>query len=211
MWIRRAAMHRYRVGFKVFCCGWSKMLEQIAGWTQRFVGWSWDFRETLENSLVQSWFLWLGTHFWVCIKFCRVRYNVRLIIIIIIIIIIIMIIDAALQYGARQGHIRCKARSHAMQGNITYGARQCHIRCKIKSLAVQGNVTYGARQCHIQCKVKSHAVQGNARQGKAMVSAPAWDGTGREFDSWQCRIYIPCSLSLRLLGSFRGSLGTYGL
>ena len=24
-----------------------------------------------------------------------------------------------------------------------------------------------------------------------------------EFDSWQCRIYIPCSLSLRLLGSLR--------
>ena len=44
-----------------------------------------------------------------------------------------------------------------------------------------------------------------------VVSAPAWDGTGREFDSWQCRIYIPCSLSLRLLGSLRGSLGTYGL
>ena len=32
-----------------------------------------------------------------------------------------------------------------------------------------------------------------------VVSAPAWDGTGCEFDSWQCRIYIPCSLSLRLL------------
>ena len=32
-----------RVGFKVFCCGWSEMLEQIAGWTRRFVGWSWDF------------------------------------------------------------------------------------------------------------------------------------------------------------------------
>ena len=30
-----------------------------------------------------------------------------------------------------------------------------------------------------------------------------------EFDSWQCQIHIPCSLSLRLLGSFRGSLGTY--
>ena len=43
-------------------------------------------------------------------------------------------------------------------------------------------------------------------------SALAWDGTGCEFDSWQCRIYIPCSLSLRLLGSFfQGSLGTYGL
>ena len=27
-------------------------------------------------------------------------------------------------------------------------------------------------------------------------SAPAWDGTGCEFDSWQCRIYIPCALSL---------------
>ena len=22
-----------------------------------------------------------------------------------------------------------------------------------------------------------------------VVSAPAWDGTGCEFDSWQCRIY----------------------
>ena len=60
------------------------MLEQIAGWTRRFVGWSWNFRETLENTLVQSWFFWLGTHFWVCITFCRMRYNVRLIIIIII-------------------------------------------------------------------------------------------------------------------------------
>ena len=44
-----------------------------------------------------------------------------------------------------------------------------------------------------------------------VVSTPAWDGTGCEFDSWQCRIYIQCSLSLRLLGSLRGSLGTYGL
>ena len=40
-----------------------------------------------------------------------------------------------------------------------------------------------------------------------VVSAPAWDGTGCEFDSWQCwiyiYIYIPCSLSLRLqLGPF---------
>ena len=40
-----------------------------------------------------------------------------------------------------------------------------------------------------------------------VVSAPAWDGTGCEFDFWQCRIYIPCSLSLRLLGSLRGSYG----
>ena len=44
-----------------------------------------------------------------------------------------------------------------------------------------------------------------------MVSAPPCDGSGCEFDSWQCRIYIPCSLTLRLLGSLRGSLGTYGL
>ena len=42
-------------------------------------------------------------------------------------------------------------------------------------------------------------------------SAPAWDGKGCEFDSWQCRIYIPCSLSLRLLESLRGSLSIYGL
>ena len=33
------------------------------------------------NTLVQSWFFWLGTHFWVSITFGRVRYNVRLIII----------------------------------------------------------------------------------------------------------------------------------
>ena len=38
-----------------------------------------------------------------------------------------------------------------------------------------------------------------------VVLAPAWDGTGCEFDSWQCRIYIPCSLSLWLLGFLRGS------
>ena len=49
------------------------------------------------------------------------------------------------------------------------------------------------------------------RHCSLVVSAPAWDGTGCEFDSWQCRIYIPCSLSLRLLGSPWGSLGTYGL
>ena len=39
-------------------------------------------------------------------------------------------------------------------------------------------------------------------------SAPSWDGTGCEFDSRQCRIYLPCSLSLRLLGSLRRSLGS---
>ena len=34
-------------------------------------------------------------------------------------------------------------------------------------------------------------------------SAPACDETDCEFNSWQCRIYIPCSLSLRLhLGPF---------
>ena len=43
-----------------------------------------------------------------------------------------------------------------------------------------------------------------------VVSAPAWDGTGCEFNSWQCWIYIPCSSSLRLLGYLRVS-GTYGL
>ena len=45
------------------------------------------------------------------------------------------------------------------------------------------------------------------------VSAPAYDRTGCEFESWQCRINIPCSLTLSpwLLGSLWGSLGTYGL
>ena len=51
----------------------------------------------------------------------------------------------------------------------------------------------------------------NERHCGLVGSAPAWDETGCEFDSWQCRIYIPCSLSLQLLGSFRGSLSTFGL
>ena len=55
------------------------------------------------------------------------------------------------------------------------------------------------------------ATEGDNRHCGLVVSTPAWDGTGCEFDSWQGRIYIPCSLSLRLLGSLRGSLGTYGL
>ena len=33
----------------------------------------------------------------------------------------------------------------------------------------------------------------NARHCGQVVSAPAWDGTGCDFDSWQCLIYIPCS------------------
>ena len=41
-------------------------------------------------------------------------------------------------------------------------------------------------------------------------SAPTWDRTGCEFNSWQCWIYIPCSLSLRSLWSLQDSLGTYG-
>ena len=48
--------HRTEWGSRSFCCGWSEMLEQIAGWTQRFFSWSRDLRETLENTLVQSWF-----------------------------------------------------------------------------------------------------------------------------------------------------------
>ena len=60
------------------------MSEQIVGWTQRFVGWFWDFRyRHLKTHLFRAVFFWLGKHFWVCITFCRVRHNVRLIIIII--------------------------------------------------------------------------------------------------------------------------------
>ena len=55
------------------------------------------------------------------------------------------------------------------------------------------------------------AIELQVRHCGQVVSAPARNGTGREFDSWQCRIYIPCSLSLRLLESLRSSLGTYGL
>ena len=51
----------------------------------------------------------------------------------------------------------------------------------------------------------------NVRHCGLVGSAPIRDGTGCELDSWQCQIYIPCSLSLRLLGSRQGSLGTYGL
>ena len=75
-------------GDQGLCCGWFEMLEQIDGWTQRFIGWFWDFGQTLENTLVQSWFFWSGTHFSVRITFCIVRYNVRLIIMMIKIIII---------------------------------------------------------------------------------------------------------------------------
>ena len=48
-----------RVGFKVFCCGWSGMLELIAGWTQRFVGWSGFFcyRHLKTHLIVQGWFI----------------------------------------------------------------------------------------------------------------------------------------------------------
>ena len=58
---------------------------------------------------------------------------------------------------------------------------------------------------------KPGSIPDQTRHCGLVVSAPAWDGTGCEFDSWQCRIYIPCSLSLRLLGSLRGALGTNGL
>ena len=59
-------------------------------------------------------------------------------------------------------------------------------------------------------KSESTGCSSTNRHCGLVVSAFAWDETGCEFDSWQCRIYIPCSLSLRLLGSLRGSLGTYG-
>ena len=31
----------------------------------------------LLSEIVQSWLFWLGTHFWVCFTFCRVRHNVN--------------------------------------------------------------------------------------------------------------------------------------
>ena len=54
-------------------------------------------------------------------------------------------------------------------------------------------------------------LQSKRRHCGLVGSAPTWNGTGCEFDSGKFRIYMPCSLSLRLLGSLRGSLGTYGL
>ena len=60
-------------------------------------------------------------------------------------------------------------------------------------------------------RTSMHITSVTVRHCGPVDSAPAWDGTGCEFDSWQCRIYISCSLSLRLLGSLRGSPGTYGL
>ena len=61
--------------------------------------------------------------------------------------------------------------------------------------------------CELLCTCVIHV-----RHCGLVGSAPAWDGTGCEFNSWQCRIYIPCSLRLRL-GTWvpSGSLGTYGL
>ena len=64
---------------------------------------------------------------------------------------------------------------------------------------------------HVVSNKTDGSIESDIRHCGLVVSAPAWDGTGCELDSWQCRIYIPCSLSLRLLGSLRGSLGTYGL
>ena len=60
-------------------------------------------------------------------------------------------------------------------------------------------------------QTRGNEVEKTVRHCGLVGSTPTWDGTGCEFDSWQCRIYIPCSLSLRLLGSLRGSLDTYGL
>ena len=38
---------------------------------------------------------------------------------------------------------------------------------------------------HYRCRYLSSKI----RHCGLVVSAPAWDGTGREFDTWQCRIY----------------------
>ena len=48
--------HRTEWGSRVFCCGWSEMLEQIAGWTQRFVGWSETFARRLKTHLFRVGF-----------------------------------------------------------------------------------------------------------------------------------------------------------
>ena len=69
------------------------------------------------------------------------------------------------------------------------------------------SIQYGL--CSVTLKMSQ--LNKKVRHCGLVVSASACDGSGCEFDSWQCRIYIPCSLSLRLLGSLRGSLGTYGL
>ena len=41
---------------------------------------------------------------------------------------------------------------------------------------------------HVEC------LRGSVGHCGPVGSAPAWDGTGCEFDSWECRIYIPCSI-----------------
>ena len=58
---------------------------------------------------------------------------------------------------------------------------------------------YTTEQFRANAALTSSRARRIVRQCGLVVSAPAWDGTGCEFDSWQCRIYIPCSLSLRLL------------
>ena len=77
---------------------------------------------------------------------------------------------------------------------------------------ILGSCNETSTRSHGWCPVRRWAIRHwTIRHCGLVGSAPAWDGTGCEFDSWQCRIYIPCSLNLRLLGSLRGSLGTYGL
>ena len=64
-------------------------------------------------------------------------------------------------------------------------------------------------------KKNPHERFSKVRHCGLVESARTWDGTGCEFDSWQCRIYIISHVhrayDYSKLGSFRGSLSTYGL
>ena len=51
------------------------------------------FARRLKTHLFRKDFFWLGTHFWVCITFCRVRHNDRLFIIIIIIFYLVYVLQ----------------------------------------------------------------------------------------------------------------------
>ena len=56
----------------------------------------------------------------------------------------------------------------------------------------------------------NHYRKRNIFQCGLVESARTWNRTGCEFESWQCRIHIPCSYSLRLSGSLQEKLHDLG-
>ena len=65
------------------------------------------------------------------------------------------------------------------------------IRMVIYILELHQN-PYSALHCMFQCLAATHS-SSPVRHCGLVESGRIWDGTGCEFDSWQCRIHIPCS------------------